>query len=140
MERNTKTTLGQLRIGDRYNYLLRCDLWQVVSQKGKETHVNQIMFGENKLHKYDYVKRSSTEVIFLRHTLPLPGERCILCDLKAGDLFHNGDAACTQFEFIESKYPIAFVTPYNSPGTTLTFTLFAEVTFISKKEVLHESH
>jgi hypothetical protein len=91
MNHKTLTTLGELRIGDSFVYKLnRQDVWRVMARadKNKRVAVNQVFNGEP-LHKYDELKKGSTSVVFLRHTIPVPGEEIFIEDLKEGDVFHN---------------------------------------------------
>jgi hypothetical protein len=70
MQPKTLTTLGELRIGDRFHYPKRVDPWQLVKFEKNKVHVNQFAahVPEKPLHKYDDVKAATTPVIFLRHT------------------------------------------------------------------------
>jgi len=96
MNRNTLTTLGALRVGDRFHYLKRVDVWQVTSQTRTHTSVN--LPGLNGfVHKFDELKKASTQVVFLRHTIPQPGEQCLLRDLNPGDVFHLKDDIISEY-------------------------------------------
>jgi hypothetical protein len=91
MNHKTLTTLGQLRIGDSFVYKLnRQDIWRVIAKADRSNRVavNQIFNGKP-IHKYDELKRASTSVVFLRHTVPVQGEEIFIEDLKEGDVFHN---------------------------------------------------
>lgn len=89
MNRNTPTTLGALRIGDRFTYgARRTDVWQVMARadtNGKVA-VNIVENGKT-LQRHDDLKKKDTKVIFLRHTVIQPGEECFLEDLAEGDFF-----------------------------------------------------
>lgn len=68
MERNTITTLGELQVGDRFTYPRRVDVWTVTEQiPPKNTAVNQFLPWGDKIHKFDEMKKNSTQVRFLRH-------------------------------------------------------------------------
>ncbi len=90
MEHTTITTLGQLRKGDSFLFM-----------KGDRKTVRRVTVPVNQknmvainipipggwFNRYDDMKRARTEVMFLRHTIPLPGEECFMEDLKPGDVF-----------------------------------------------------
>jgi hypothetical protein len=97
MERNTITTLGQLREGDRFTYPRRVDVWQVTGFLDSQCLINQFSPGGTKIHPYDSLKKKNTMVKFLRHTKPEPGEQCLLKDLKIGDVFYTGDDVITEY-------------------------------------------
>lgn len=97
MDRNTLTTLGQLRIGDRFHYPKRVDVWQVIHKTSTQVSVNLPGLGESFVHKYPELKRGTTPVIFMRHTKPLPGERCLFQDLKHGDVFGLPDDVIKEY-------------------------------------------
>jgi hypothetical protein len=93
MEFKTQTTLNQLRIGDSFTYIgmfgqKRTDPWRVMARADKsgKVAVNQVVEGKT-VYKYDELKKGTTKVLFLRHTIPLPGEVCLLDDLQPGDQF-----------------------------------------------------
>jgi len=89
MNQRTFTTLGELRIGDRFVFgPARVDVWQVVNQTQKHTEVNQYAKATGRfIHKYDERKKKTTRVLFIRHTVPVPGEEFFMEDLKEGDVF-----------------------------------------------------
>lgn len=89
MQRKTLTTLGELRIDDRFVYPKRGDVWCVTAKadKNKRVAVNQKKDDGSFIFKYDELKASSTRVLFLRHGKPLEGEEAFICDLEVGDTF-----------------------------------------------------
>ncbi len=74
MNRNTSTLLGELQKGDRFKYPGKTDAWEVIAQVGKTTDCNQFNPQGDRLHVNDIAKRSSAQVIFLRHTNSQPNE------------------------------------------------------------------
>lgn len=90
MKRHTVTTLGQLRIGDRFCFL--DDKKQVVKEairfKNSSVCYNKI---DHKKQKYAWVfnrsKPKNRPVLFIRHTILQPGDECFMQDLKEGDVF-----------------------------------------------------
>jgi hypothetical protein len=103
MERKTMTTLGELRIGDSFTFLKRADVWNVTARADKKGKVaiNQLDDNKKPLLKYDELKKASTEVLFLRHTIPVPGEECFICDLNEGDIFYKPDDIIHDFEMVK---------------------------------------
>lgn len=89
MQRNTTTTFGELRQGDRFYFVGDSDkkAYQLTEQKrsGKSSY-NIVVNGEN-AWQFDRQAAGNRPVVFLRHTKPLPGEECLLSDLKEGDMF-----------------------------------------------------
>lgn len=139
MERNTITPLGQLRIGDRYCYNNRIDVWQVMrhTPKGKVA-VNQIAFGKP-IHKFDEVKAGNILVRFMRHTQPLPGEKCIVEDLQPGDVFFMPEDIITEYTIVPSRQDIPYwlETAVNSRGVRCEVEKNKMVTLVRKaKEVV----
>ena len=101
MQRKTQTTLGELRIGDRFVYnARRVDPWQVMARADKngKVAVNQINYDGKPIHRHDDLKKKSTTVVFLRHTVILPQEECFLEDLNEGDIFRMKDDAVFEYE------------------------------------------
>lgn len=113
MERNTLTTLGQLRVGDRFRYNGRVDVWQVTAQLTSRTAVN-IPGYSGFLHKYDEMKKNTIQVIFMRHTIPLPGEQCLIKDLQVGDVFHLESNLIKEYQ-LEAKNPLV-LSAANNPA------------------------
>jgi len=92
MERNKITTLGELRIGDRFCYPGKSDVWQVIAPIGRlKVAINQFdsNTGERK-HHYDILKSPNTTVKFLRHTILEFGEDGLVEMLQPGDVFTIG--------------------------------------------------
>jgi hypothetical protein len=89
MQRFTQTTLGQLRDGDRFSFLRkRNEVWQVTGSTKNNVFINRFLHNGKQVLQYDETKRASTPVVFMRHTKPMPGEDCQLCDLQNGDVFY----------------------------------------------------
>lgn len=126
-------------MGDRYHYLLKSDVWQVMEHTDKHTKVNQFIFGERQVHRYHIEKRKSTEVIFIRHTIPLIGEECMLCDLDNGDVFYIDDDVVTEHVIIKKEFPdtiIALAKDHNCQGILSTY---LKIVLVRKSEVTHEN-
>jgi hypothetical protein len=84
MKRNTKATLAELRIGDRF--MMGADIWQVTEKRGTQVFYNKFINGK-KCYMFDMLKKDKTEVEFLRHTVAVPYETIFICDLALGDVF-----------------------------------------------------
>lgn len=97
MQRNTVTTLGELRIGDRFHFLKRVDVWEITGKTRSHNSINLPGLNGVFINKYDDLKKSSTPVVFMRHTIPEPGEECIFSDLKYGDIFHLPDNVINEY-------------------------------------------
>ncbi|SEW02147.1 hypothetical protein SAMN05428988_1333 [Chitinophaga sp. YR573] len=97
MERNTVTTLGALRNGDRFHFPKRVDIWEVTGSTRNHTSINLPGLNGVFTNKYDDLKKSSTSVVFMRHTQPLQGEQCLYKDLKPGDIFHMTNNIIDEF-------------------------------------------
>lgn len=98
MNKNETTTLSSLRIGDAFVFANRfkktSDVWRVTARQDKagRVAVNQVNPDTRQMvHKYDELKRASVRVVFLRHTVPVIGEECLLDDLVPGDRFKMPD-------------------------------------------------
>lgn len=104
MKRNTLTTLGELRVGDRFRPgKKRVDVWEVTSKTKNYTCINQPGLNGVLIHKYDEQKSNKQQVIFMRHTKPEPGEECLLRDLKPGNVFHLLSDIISEYMLIEIK-------------------------------------
>ncbi len=94
MEPKTITRLKELCIGDSFVYMKRVDPWRVMAlaDKSGRVAVNQINAADRKpIWKHDELKKGHTKVTFLRHTKPVPGQECLVDDLKEGDVFFLPD-------------------------------------------------
>lgn len=71
MERNTVTTLGNLRKGDRFHFLksAKKEVWEVMSMDYQLVQIN-LPLGIPGTYKYTWpvVKKRDQMVVFLRHT------------------------------------------------------------------------
>jgi hypothetical protein len=101
MQSKTLTTLGSMRLGDSFVFQKRTDVWRVISRSvnGKWTFINQVM-NVKQIYKHDEQKRSSVVVMFLRHTIPVPGEEAFLEDLQPGDVFHQLEDVIHEWELV----------------------------------------
>lgn len=121
LKRNTTCTLGELRTGDRFTFgKKRVDVWQVMSKTNTFVCVNQPGWNGDPIHKHDGWKGNKTEVVFLRHTIPEPGEQCLIRDLKPGNVFHLLTDVISEYVLIEIKdfqfIHIGVVTGNEPPG------------------------
>jgi hypothetical protein len=91
MERKTNTTLGDLRVGDRFVFPKETTVHQVFCTGKKTADINEVTPEGHPLNKYHTPKKLSTKVLFLRHGIPAPGEECFLDDLQPGDTFRMLD-------------------------------------------------
>lgn len=128
MQDKTKTTLGELRNGDSFTYLNKKDVWRKIDSNHKWVMVNQVNATTKQLiHVQHQLKRKDTDVVFLRHTVPVPGEICFVEDLKEGDIFksieHNQ-------EFIVTKPAYPFYTVVNNNGQEAKAGNLLQVIFI----------
>jgi hypothetical protein len=102
MQHRTLTTLSSLRVGDIFK-LPGKDEKYIVRQQGKtHTHVNIPLpmgpgMGYTGYNKYDDLVKCNKQVVFLRHTVPVAGETCLLSDLKEGDVFHTPDDIISEY-------------------------------------------
>lgn len=97
MERRTRTTLDQLRIGDIFHFLQSEEKFQVTEQTRTHAHINKPDYNRGRVSIHDQVVRNEKWVIFLRHTRPEPGEKCIVQDLRPGEVFHTLTDVITEY-------------------------------------------
>lgn len=103
MLHRTKTTLGALRIGDSFVYIKGNVAWRVTARKDKKGKVAVNQFnGKKQINKYDTLKKADTTVIFLQHTVAVPGELIFLENLEVGDVFKRKEDAVHEY-VIEKK-------------------------------------
>jgi hypothetical protein len=105
MLRNTATKFGELRQGDRFYFA--GDKKKIVYQVTTERLVNKssynIVDAEGKaLWPFDKQSAHDKPVIFLRHTIPAPGEECRLYDLQQGDVFFFPDDFITEYLILKT--------------------------------------
>jgi hypothetical protein len=89
MQHKQLVTLQELRIGDRFSFKKSNEVWQVTNQTGNYTHINKFMPDGTPVYRYDQLKKNTMEAVFLRHTIPAPGDTCKLGQLKEGDRFYR---------------------------------------------------
>jgi hypothetical protein len=133
MQSKTLTTLGSLRLGDSFVFQRRTDAWRVISRSvdGKWTFINQIINGRQ-VYKHDEQKRSHVVVMFLRHTLPVPGEEIFLEDLQPGDVFQQMDDVVHEWELISKGHDFYDVRRLDEPAPGKAGRL-AKVVFVRHK-------
>lgn len=139
MQRNTITTLGELRVGDRFSFVKKNEVWQVTAIKKNTTCFNKFD-GKARLLKFDEEKRSTVQVFFLRHTIPVPGEECMIEDLKPGDIFTTfaGDAEwCVREQFTDSVKETKVVRPGTFVFSFIKHGL--KVHYVRHKEIVNRS-
>lgn len=110
MQSKTITTLDQLRIGDSFVYLKRQDPWRVTARADKNGKVAVNQFNcqsgvdpKNQLYRHDNLVKGSRQVMFLRHTIPVPGEECLICDLEPGDVFQIPGDTVHDYEIVHQS-------------------------------------
>lgn len=91
MKRNTATTLGQLRIGDRFFFLTDKGepvVREVTAHRSDGVKYNKIKPGKG-VHGWFWDRKQpvTREVVFIRHTDLLPGDECFMHELNNGDVF-----------------------------------------------------
>lgn len=102
MQRKTQTTLGELRIGDRFVMPNGNIAFQVTARADKKGRVAYNLVVDGKIiNRYDTLKNKATPVVFLRHTIPLPQEECFLEDLNEGDIFCMPDNVILEYVLVQ---------------------------------------
>lgn len=112
MQPKTLTTINQLRIGDSFVFPKRVDPWRVTARADKNGRVavNQWNAGTEKfIHKFDELIKGSKQVIFLRHTVPVPGEECLVDDLQPGDIFFRPDDVVHEYVLVKHGHQFSDV-------------------------------
>lgn len=105
MQHKTQTTLGLLREGDRFYFPKDInEVWQVTSKTPRAVALNQFI-NDQKIYKYDELKKASTPVVFLRHTIPAQGEQWSIEQLRRGDVFHLEGDILTEYIVTYNHYP-----------------------------------
>jgi hypothetical protein len=97
MERNTITTLGQLRTGDRFTFVKKDEVWQVTGSTTTYVTINKFTSDGKKMIKFDEQRKRTMHVRFLRHTMPQPGEKCLIQELNLGDVFTTVDNIINEY-------------------------------------------
>lgn len=106
MLRNTSTKLGELRKGDRFYFITDSKriAHQVTSDKAAaRTSYNIVNANGSAKLPFDKQAPNDKPVIFLRHTIPVPGEECRLYDLQQGDIFFFPNNVVTEFIVLDTK-------------------------------------
>jgi hypothetical protein len=97
MQHRTVTTLKELRIGDVFHFPGKDEKYQVTYQSRTQTGINQPNGKGGLVNKYDSLKPNTKNVVFLRHTRPVPGEQCLFMDLYPGEAFHLPDDIISEY-------------------------------------------
>lgn len=132
MQRNTFTTLGQLRVGDIFNFKGRADRWRVTKQTGASTMVNQFLPWGQPVHKFDHVKRNTAECKFIIHTQPQPGEETNITYLQPGDVFFTRNDIITDYTLVQ--HGVTTVKCINKKMETTEIGNLEMVTLVRKAE------
>jgi len=104
MRRNTITTLGNLRTGDRFCLPGKTNVWQVVNGFGKsKTAFNEFVQGK-RVKKFDEIKSNRLQVKFLRHTVFDFGDDCLIEELQPGDVFTGLDDNMVDRYLVEAQW------------------------------------
>lgn len=137
MEAKTVTTLGELRIGDSFVYSLsRGDVWRVMAMadKNKRVAVNQIDPRTRKpVWKHDELKKANKKVVFLRHTVPVAGEPCLIDDLVPGDIFKRPEDSVHEWMLVNHGHMFSDVRRTDEPACGKAGKM-AQVIFLRHKE------
>lgn len=138
MQRKTLTTLNQLRIGDSFVFLKKDEAWRVTAREDKSGKVafNKFLEDGRQVLQYDELRKGKTPVVFLRHTIPLPGEECFILDLVPGDVFHKTDDVVHEYVVVESGHHFWKVRRLDMAATEFAGKI-ATVVFVRHKEVIH---
>ena len=135
MERNTQTTLAELRVGDRFVFVGRVDKWQVTQQELKYSLINAPGLGGKLIYSHDKKEKNTKVVVFLRHTMPLPGEKCLLEDLKNGDTFYEDGIPEAHYSIMKSRDRLKYwqyMATNLQTGKLCFFDQGAEITFVGR--------
>jgi hypothetical protein len=130
MNRNTITAAGSLRLGDRFYKAgdSKKRTFEVIEKYNEAIKCVEPHLSAEQRDIWQLQKRfrASTEVVFLRHTRPEPGEDCLIDDLRPGDIFHLFGDIITEFECTEKKdgkkivcFSYPFFEKAIEPGTTV---------------------
>lgn len=139
MQRKTLTTLKELRIGDSFVFVKKDQPWRVMARADKsgKVAINQVI-NYNPVHKYDELRKGNSQVIFLRHTIPVPGEECFIEDLVPGDVFHKTDDIIHEYVVVKRGENFWDVRRMDCAAPEKAGKL-AAVVFVRHKEVVHTS-
>lgn len=104
MLRNTAAKIGDLRTGDRFYFVTEAKrLAYQVTRIGNKISYNIIEADGKALWPFDKQAAHDRPVIFLRHTVPAPGEECRLYDLQNGDVFCFVNDIVNEFIVLDTK-------------------------------------
>jgi hypothetical protein len=133
MEQKTKTTIGALRNGDRFQIKAKGEVWQIISRGSKYAVINIVSEAGHKMYAQDQLKGNAVKVLFIRHTIPQPGESCFIQDLQPGDVFKKTDDNFFEYVVQETGHQFYKVRRTDMAAYEMAGKL-ATVIFISKKE------
>lgn len=115
MQRNTITTLAQLRDGDRFTFVGKEEVWQKTGAYGTQITFNKFTDSGNQVFKYDEKKLGKTGCRFVRHTVPMPGEDCFVQELKEGDVFYMNDNIVVEYMVSNVNTDTRMVNVFQNP-------------------------
>lgn len=99
MKRNSLATVGELQLGDRFYKKAdkKKKIWEL-----RKVWLNQmecidpgIAPGHQERHSKKF--KNSTEVVFIRHTIPIPGEEIFIENLQVGDVFFRPEDVVNEY-------------------------------------------
>jgi hypothetical protein len=117
MQRNTITTLGELRTGDRFCFVMKDEVWQVTGFTRTQVTINKFTSHGTQIFKHDEMKLKKTAVRFLRHTMPLAGEDCFIEDLNVGDVFCFNESIVDEYQVVSIDKDNLLVSVMNTDRT-----------------------
>jgi hypothetical protein len=139
MQRNTKTVLEFLRIGDRFykNGDNKKRIMEVHTKQPFKTIVIDPNMIEQYRLKMALLKRNDIAVVFIRHTKPLPGDECFIEDLVEGDIFRKPSFGhlVDEYKLIAPGHDFYDVAPIGDTLLMEKAGRLATVIFVRHKEV-----
>jgi sortase (surface protein transpeptidase) len=133
MKHNEFTFFEKLSLGDRFYF--PTDKAKVAYQVIAPGLYNQVLDDGRKTLMHDKPAARDKPVIFLRHTLPQPGQPCRLHDLKKGDIFFFPDNVVLEYEITESSNTHYVIRSVNDKGIGFE-KVDCEVVFVRKVNTL----
>lgn len=138
MQRKTLTTLNQLRIGDSFVFAGKDEVWRVTARANKSGAVAINKFiGDKQIYKYDELRKGKVQVVFLQHTIPVPGEEILLDNLVAGDVFKKSADDVHEYVVVQRSSDVWFDVRRLDQAAPEKGGKLANVIFIRHNEVRH---
>lgn len=134
VKRLPERTLGELRIGDSFVFDRKAkEIWRVMRKDIGVVYVNQKMRTDmHPKHEEDESHWMDTLVFFIRHTIPLPGEKIYVEDLAPGDVIAL-PLITDHWEITEKGYDFDTIKSINS-GQQGKIGRMTEVLFVRHKQ------